>query len=91
MWLDGRLNSHCVNVKFGTVIAKIKPLYFWKIPRRSDIMAATDLVTDQLWPRFQAYVSIDAGDLAENGRISQYMLSFFLAKKGCLRQGGVLF
>jgi hypothetical protein len=91
MWFDGRLNSHCVNVKFGIVAAKIKPLYFWKIPLRSDIMVATDLVTDQLWPRFQEYLSIDAGNLAENGRSVQYMLSFFLAKRGCLRQGGVLF
>jgi hypothetical protein len=40
-------------------------------------LAAPDLVTNTLSHRFQEHSTMDAGDLAENGRVTQYMLSLF--------------
>jgi hypothetical protein len=76
-------------VTVGTAVAKIKPLNFWKTPLRIDIMAATDLIIDQLLPRFQEHSSMDADDLAENGRITKYMLSFFPVKRVVFGQGAI--
>jgi hypothetical protein len=42
-----------------------------------DLRGVPDLVTDQLLPRIQEHSSMDAGELAENGRITKYMVSFF--------------
>jgi hypothetical protein len=74
-------------VTFGTAVAKIKPLNFWKTPLRIDIMVATDLIIGQLLPRFQEHSSMDAVDLAEIGRITKYMLSFFPVKRVVFGKG----
>jgi len=75
--LRGRLNCLGFKGAFGTVVAKFNRLNFWKTPLRIDIMVAPDLVTNPLLHRFQKHSTMDAFDLAENGRVTKYMLSFF--------------
>ena len=76
---------------FGTVVAKFNRRNFWKAPLLIDIMVPQDRVTNQLLPRFQAHSSMDACDLAENGRITNYMLSLFYVKRVVFGKGASYF